>query len=166
MHDLRQHGFTITKDASQADYIIAHSGGIIFIPKQHKAKVMLLVGVNDKIDGPWLHTQYRKVKQDFVHALRAKRHWYWLKKSCWNTFYIIGKLKRSVYMLRFAHENENFIPEIKNAKVIVIHYKDDPWSDSLSKKDLVKFPQYQLITHTGLHDDLWMNPEYYIKLLL
>ena len=57
------------------------------------------------------------------------------------------------------------LPDIKNAKVLIINYKDDPWSGSLTKKDLEKFPTYELITHPGLHDDIWHNPEFYINLL-
>jgi hypothetical protein len=162
---LKGNGFEITKDASQADIIIAHSGGILDIPLIYKAKTFLLVGVNDKIDGPIIQTQIKKVKQDFVYAIRSKQHLIWLRKSFWNTYYILSEIKRTRQMLQIGRKGGPFIPHLKNAEVIVINYKDDPWSDSLTKKDLEKFPHYKLITHSGLHDDLWQNPDYYISWL-
>lgn len=162
---LQKNGFEITNDASRADYIIAHSGGMLYIPKIYRAKVFLLIGVNNKIDGSVILTQYRKIKQDFVHAISSKRHWYWLKKSFWNLFYLLREINKTLHMWQIAHGEESFIPSIENAKVTVVNYKDDPWSGSLLKKDLEKFPRYELITRTGLHDDLWINPEFYINLL-
>ena len=162
---LQKNGFEITTDASQADYIIAHSGGMLFIPKTFRAKIFLLIGVNNKIDGSVTLTQYRKVRQDFVYAISSKSHLLWLKKSCWNLFYLIQEINKTLHMWQIAHSGELFIPNIKNAKVIVVNYKDDPWSGSLLKKDLEKFSDYELITHTGLHDDLWYNPDFYINLL-
>lgn len=162
---LEERGFEIITDASQATYIIAHSGGMLYVPQTYRAKLFLFTGVINKVYGSVVFTQYKKVQQDFIHAIRFKNHWYWLKKSFWNAFYLLREIKRTLYMWNFAHSDKPFIPTIQNAKVIIVTYKDDPWSDSLSKKELEKFPKYELIKHTGLHDDLWTNPDYYIKLL-
>lgn len=162
---LRKKEFEVIKDAAQADCIIAHSGGILFLPEKYKAKLFLFTGVTTAFEDSVFTLQYRKLKLDFAHAVEKRIIFPWMIKTFWNICYLLGTLSRTRHMFRVAHGDEPLIPTIIDAKVIVVSYKGDPWSGENFEKDKAAYPHYEFILHPGVHDDIWIHPEYYVKLL-
>ncbi len=163
---LRKHDFSITTDVQNADVIIAHSGGVYFVPKKSKAKTVLLVGASMGFEGSLLLLQSRKIKIDFLYCLKTNHYHYWFYKSFWNAIYLLTKQQYNWAMHKHALVNKTLLPEILVPKVFVITYDDDPWSGNIKKTEMQKFPHYTYIRKVGVHDDLWINPEKYLEYLV
>jgi hypothetical protein len=162
---LRQRGYEVTTDSVNADYIIAHSGGIYFVPSDHKAKLILLDAPSIGDGNTWKNIQWRKAKIDFFHAKKTNKLLHWFYKIFCNVTYFFLRINIQIKMLRLYLNHNHNLPTIKGSEVIVIAHKNDPWSSEISQSVLNSHKNYKLITHIGVHDDLWLNPDFYIDLL-
>lgn len=163
---LRRHNFIITTDVQNADIIIAHSDGVYFVPKKSKVKKVLLVGASLGFKRGIFQIQSRKVKLDFKYAVKTKQKAYWGSKSVWNAFYLLTQIPYALAMKKHAFEYKTLLPEIESAEVFVITYKNDPWSGDTNADEKQRFPYYKYIMINGVHDDLWFNPEKYLKYVM
>lgn len=157
---LQTAGLEITKDCTQADRIIAHSGGSLIIPGNTRAKVTL------QINPTWPNQPYwRSFAQKIFRDLRAhKKHRQlrkWLVKTAWNTIYILGNMPRNWQMLKNSRHIEKLTP---TPTTIVIRNRHDPWC-SPEIVDAIQNKNVTYISLPGEHDDLWDNPKPYVNLL-
>jgi len=162
---LNNRGFEITDDASVADFIIAHSAGIYFVPSVHKAKCIILDAPSIGDGQTWLNIQFRKLKLDFNHAKETKKLLVWFYKSFLNLLYMMLRIPDEIKMAHAYLKYRYNLPIIQNSRILVIVHKYDPWSSEISLSVRKKHNTYKYIPSDGVHDDLWLHPDYYIDLL-
>ncbi|MEK7152850.1 MAG: hypothetical protein AAB834_02805 [Patescibacteria group bacterium] len=162
---LQQAGFAVTTDLNRADIVIAHSGGMFYVPRATRAKAVLLVGPVVCYEGSAAATLLRKVAIDLKsHAAQGQLP-SWLRKSFLNTYYLLTQPHRVVFMWTKARQYRETLPPVASDRVGVIVLKDDPCSKLLPNHDLRRALPYSFMHYDRLHDDLWINPEDYVGVL-
>ena len=163
---LNEKGYALIDNVSQADIVIAHSGAIYSLPTDATNKVVLLIGPSCGRKGRSLtRTQFNKVGQDLRFAVKHRRVGGWLRKSYHNAAYLARDPQALKTMWRAAQSNGSFLPALSADKVAVICYKDDPWSGYIQSDQVENNQHYSFIDHSGVHDDLWTNPQEYISVI-
>ncbi|MEK7153083.1 MAG: hypothetical protein AAB834_03990 [Patescibacteria group bacterium] len=163
---LAEKGYALIDNVSQADIVIAHSGGIYSLPTDATNKVVLLVGPSCGRRGRSLaRMQFNKVGIDLRFAVKHRRVGGWLRKSYHNAAYVTRDPCALRAMWRVAQSKGNFLPALNADKVAVISYKGDPWSGYIDAQQVASNEHYSFIEHNGLHDDLWTNPQEYISVI-
>ena len=58
------------------------------------------------------------------------------------------------------------LPIFKKERTGIILQRDDPWSWYMDKGKLTRDrPNYLMISHPGVHDDIWIHPKDYVVIL-
>ena len=160
---LRQEGFTVVKNISEADVILTHSGGILELPAiPLRAKVFCITpstGYAYSLRSAAKH----KVRLDILHAIRTKSMGFWLKKTALNIWYGMNVL-RGIRLYRAAKECGRDLPGINARRVMVVVQPSDPWSGNIPEGTIKKRP-YSFVSVNGYHDDLWRIPKTYTDIL-
>ena len=149
---LRQNGYEVTANPQTADVIIAHSAGCFLLPQNSQAKLVLLIGMP-------LQTGQNLAKSTLQKIELEPKDWWWLKKSCFNTFYLFTKPVRWIKMNRAWNKP---LPKYKNAKYLLICNLMDAYMDPDESQNFAKFQGWSFKTFEGQHDDLWQNPKKYV----
>ncbi len=162
---LREHGYGIARDYRSADVIIAHSGGYLLLPTDLHDKIVILSApaVGER-NGSLPETMFQKIRLDIRAARQEHRTGQWLHKSFWNGMYIAGKPITVYRMLRGARKLPGQLPAFQARQVMVMSHKGDPWSERIALEQINKH-SYSFVSHTGVHDDIWINPERYITVI-
>lgn len=162
---LRAHGFEVIPNASRADMILAHSGGMYALPDSTNKVVLLVAPSCGRSTESLISTQRAKVAIDFHAATAQKRLRAWLVKSWLNALYLFRHPRQLRAMWRKASNEGYILPACNASRTAVITYRNDPWSGNLESGQLRDNPRYAFISHTGIHDDLWLHPEEYVSVL-
>lgn len=163
---LERYGFSITKNPAKADILLVHSGGYFLIPPDSQDKLTLLVGPCNGYRGNSMFiTQVKKVAADLRYSLKNRLLGRWAYKSLWNAVYLLGKQRTNSAMYRGSRRLGKMLPELGQRPLGVVLYRNDPWSWHGDRESLFKLEQGCLISHPGIHDDLWMHPEEYVAIL-
>jgi len=150
---LRRAGHTITTDPSEAEAIIAHSGGCYQLPDNLKASIILLVGL------PYWPDKRISTSTNERFRLEPKSTW-WLRKTGYNLYYSVTRPYHIVGIKR-AYDRKK-LPSTQ-ATIILVRNRHDPYMHP-SKRPIVA-RDWQNVDMSGHHDDLWANPTPYVKLL-
>jgi hypothetical protein len=144
---------------SEADIIIAHSGGYLVFPNQTKAHTILYIGANT-----WDRSLSTSLKQKLhfdYSAARAKNQLIrWLLHGLRNDLYILKP--RHTFQLVRGYRKKPSQPPI-SARTIVVRNQHDSYCTEralLSWRNIDTFVAFE-----GGHDDVWNNPENYVNLL-
>lgn len=161
---LRQAGFEIVQTASEADIILAHSAGCLWVPpRAPKQKVVL-------VDPPyWPEKTIReRAKVRARSNFRFYQHAYplriWLARNLWGVYYGIADFKRTMHIIRAipAFDLERLT---QSRPIVLVRNQYDDWLTS-DLADLRRAsPNLQLVTLPGDHDDFNYNPKPYVDLL-
>lgn len=157
---LRQAGYQLTKDARNADIIIAHSGACYLVPKGAKAHTVMHVG--------YTYWPGRSLIQSLSSALlydRKTHHFIdWLSRCVIHDLYMLQVI-HTIRMIPGWHSPTRKLDTLTNAEHIFVRGRYDPYCNP---KALIKATagdhRYISIPNAG-HDDLWDNPRRYINLL-
>jgi hypothetical protein len=161
---LRVQGYDITRDISEADCVITHSGGVLELPPALPGKTVVITVPSTGYEGSLAHAAVRKVILDVTHAWREHAMGFWLRKTLINIWY--GANIARLYALykqnkRLGHS----LPQCTAAEVAVMVQPHDPWSRDLPPESVHAHPGYTYITIPGHHDDIWARPQLYVALL-
>lgn len=155
---LKEQGFTITRKLSNADIIIAHSGGCFLIPENGKANFVMLIDLPywpDKHLGLGLKEKLELEIKDML----------WFKKSTVNLLYFIAWPTRWYRMWK-GWKNMR-IPNTANyASVLAVRNEKDTFMHPVEGEMLAAKHGWETKILSGQHDDLWENPQHYINILL
>lgn len=140
----------------KAEVIIAHSGGSFLIPDNHAANLVVLVDV-----------PYYDSHRSFIKKLTkrvAEEGWSResISKFAWNNWYVISDLKRSHQMYKAVIRGTFY--GLAGKKVLVIRNSQDVFGKLAQDKEEAQKAGWVATELPGTHDDLWINPEPYIKL--
>ena len=159
-------GFSIEKAPSHADIIITHSGGTMFLPNPLTARMVLIVAPSCGRDRRSVRrVAWAKFENNLPYFLENGQGTAWLRKFILNVSYLVIDLKHSLLMASSTVRGLDRLPSVRADSIVVVSYERDPWSGYMPQEEMAKHPSYRFIKRTGVHDDLWINPEYYVKLL-
>jgi hypothetical protein len=148
-------GFQLTRDATAADIIFAHSGGCYLVPAKHQAQLIMLVGMSGT---PGL-ANLRKAWLDLHTQHRAGTLWHFAVKTFWNGVYI-WNMPQNWRMLRgWQHGTQRTL-----TNVIAIRNKDDMTTPAELSHFTFDHPP-ALISLSGQHDECWERPTPYVDIV-
>lgn len=143
-----------------ADIIVTHSGGCVMIPQQHRAKLIICVAPTlGPATNHLVVTQLKKFRDD-IKALGVRG---FSKRNTPNAINIIPQMRRNIRMIRRVKLRGRSLPPATHGAIIA--YSGDVWSQTVTKEQVMAYPNYTFLTHSGDHDDLWEHPEPYAKLI-
>ena len=154
--ELHLQGFTLTSDLTEADALIAHSGGSYLLPDNGRAGVVMLIGI------PWHSTEHplkglmKKVKYEIKDV-------WWYKKTFYNTLYFLSRPLRWLKMYKAWKAKR--LPKTTESIVIAVRNNDDHFMHPIESGVLASERGWKLKNLEGHHDDLWINPKPYVRLL-
>jgi dCTP diphosphatase len=161
---MQQAGHEAVEQPEQAEVIICHSASCYTpLPPDIQANV-LLIGPPYWPGKSLFRRLVHKVSLDMRTSFKEHRCRYWLKKTAWNTVYIVLHPIRSWRLTRGAGKN-NFVDAFRELPITVVRNNDDAWSTSEMTQALQPLAHVELVTMPGDHDDCWHNPEPYVSLL-
>ena len=159
-------GYTLVANPAQADVIIAHSGGYLYLPKHTQDKTVLLIAPScGRRRKSLITTQGEKVWHDLRYSAKSNRLLSWSYKFTRSFIYLLTQPRRLIHMWRATIGSNAKLPELDSRRVIVITYPADPWSGYLPQSERNLHPTYLYIERDGVHDDIWLNPQTYISLI-
>jgi hypothetical protein len=142
--------------ATDADVIIAHSGGSFMIPDKNNAKVVMLVDVpyydNHK---SFVKKLYRRVAEE-GWSLKS------IRKFSWNNWYVVSNPKRCWRMYRAVIVGS--FHGVNGKRVVLVRNSQDLFGVIAQDKQEAKKINADVKELPGTHDDIWVHPEVYIKL--
>jgi len=156
-------GYTIAKDATKADIIIAHSGGCFYVPLNNTDQKVMLIGPPYWPDKSPARSMMEKIYLDMTYRMREQNFLYFLQKTQWNIIYLIADIPRALNIGKSVRLKK-LVSLFNKSRVIVVRNKDDAWCMPDLKSALIneKATFYEL---PGEHDDCWIHPKAYVDLL-
>jgi hypothetical protein len=160
---LIKNGMKPIDNAKLADIIIAHSEGCYWLPTQHQAELVVLIGL------PWwpgrklISSIVKKSKNEQNYHRKDRSFKWWLNKIAHNGWYILSKPSKSWRGLRY--HGPRYLPFMKQGKILLIRPSDDTFCSPEIMKLLGYPPNYKFIEVPGAHDDCWLKPSTYIDLI-
>ena len=160
---LKRNRFKISDNTETADVIIAHSLGCYLLPKEPKAKLIMLIGLPYWPGRPVLKSMQMNLKHEA--SMKHSMIW-WLRRSAWATFYVLKKMRTNYKTLKRRAKGDLRLPALSTAsQPIMIRNQLDPFTHPKIQELLPATKKYKLIELPGGHEDWWINPKPYIDLL-
>ena len=157
----RRAGFTLTRDARNADVIFAHSGGCFLIPPDTHAQKILLVGLPYWPRRLWVVATAKKVALEFKTYRGQRKLGEWAGKWLYHARYFLNL--RAAWQMARNQSYKN--PWNSKNPQIIIRNREDAYS-SFRLLDIHFQGPRVFISLPGQHDDCWVNSEIYVKLML
>lgn len=164
INTLERAGFVVIKDVAKADIIIAHSGGCYMLPSNMQAKLVMLNGLPYQSSNNLALSLLRKIRHDFMYFFATKNLTAWIHKTVLNGYYFFRHLLYWSKMLA-RYKTKNLPTGDNQTKVICVVNEFDAFSTVQSIKQLSQSQGWQYRTAQGQHDDIWHNPDIYVKLI-
>jgi hypothetical protein len=152
-------GYEFTDNPLEAKIIIAHSGGVFLIPEGHQAELLILSGI-PYFSGTSLWTRLRRQLQFDLRLLFTNTRSVY-KLFALDIYYFLRHPRLWLRMYRAIQAQK--LPHAP--KVTVVYHDEDPYSTGEVMRDLTRAKGWQLVIKSGGHDDLWLHPEVYLKIL-
>jgi hypothetical protein len=163
---LGQAGFDVIGDAEKADIIVAHSGGVCYLPQDLEGKTVLIVAPTYWRKGkPLVRAALNKIQKEARIAFRNRHFLPWFVKSYFNTLSAWGHLSTSIRMYKAVKGAGLTMPLHDARRVGVISYHGDSWSGFIDQIKVDDYPNYCLISSKRSHDDLWLHPKDYVAVI-
>lgn len=165
VREIEQAGFKIIKNPETADFILAHSTGCYFLPRDSRARLIVLIDPpywpGQRILERWVRMNKNETKFLITH-LRFGR---FFRNKFWEIIYIFTKPNYSWSVLRNQSHLE-FLDQLADKSAVLVRNKDDEFCSPHIKKKLSSYKNIKYIEIPGYHSDYYTNPRPYIGLLL
>lgn len=153
-------GFSVVRSPAEADIIVAHSGGCFLVPAQHRAQLVILIGLPYWPGGSWLSCTIVKVRREFQLYRKQHRLQRWLCKWTYHFRYALN-LKAGLQMAQNLDlESAWNSPQHQ----VLIRNRYDVYCLPGVLDVPFKGPR-TFISLPGEHDDCWDNPKPYLNLI-
>lgn len=157
---LEKAGFNVTKNPATASILIGHSGGCLLIPPKNHAQFIVQIGVPYWPGRSWFLGTIKKVQREAVTYRQERRLGEWAHKWFYYMIYAFN-VSAGVRMAR----NLPVTKPWNNAQQQVIIRNQ---FDEYCSPDITQVPfngPRTFISLPGGHDDCWMHPGPYVRLL-
>ncbi|HUY85177.1 MAG TPA: hypothetical protein VMU97_01540 [Candidatus Dormibacteraeota bacterium] len=149
---------------SEADIIIAHSGGAYLFNPGPRPKLILLAAPALTREKP--RSLFKKNTKQLWR--NAKTEHYLRKRLLWSLYGVYCALrnpKPNYQMIKFASDTSFELPEFDSADVFFIANRDDEWSAGPHLAKLLADRPWAFISLPGAHEHIWVHPEDYIDII-
>jgi hypothetical protein len=147
----------------EADILFCHSTGCYLVPKNAKAKLIILVGLPYWPERSLIYSGFLKVGEDFLNTKKDMGVMWWLNKTFHNLWYMF-KYPRDTILVATKHKVEN-LPSDGKHKVILVRNRDDRFCHPDINKILKQAEKYEFVNLPAGHDDCWSGKQKYIDLI-
>ncbi|HUB93249.1 MAG TPA: hypothetical protein VMB52_01990 [Verrucomicrobiae bacterium] len=163
---LRQAGYRVVKDPAEADIVLAHSAGCLWLPMV-ASQDQILVLVNPP------YWPGRTVRERIRDRSRSNAQFYtydipllaWITRQCRGVYYAVRNPLRTRYILQNIASYDLRETVRGKRRIIVVRNRHDDWLTP----DLAELPQLNpnlmLVHIPGEHDDFNYHPQRYVRLL-
>lgn|GEM_PF-1740220 len=158
-------GFTVVARAGDADIIVTHSAGYIFLPNNLAGKCVVLVNPPHQYVGAAFKNTLKKIQEDYRHHKTHRKTWQFFVKNTWNIWYMLAEFPRQRQMIRLVPKQHTILPKLNAKQLLFIATRDDPWASRITTKSITSNPRYSFVSLEGSHDDVWMHPEHYVAII-
>jgi hypothetical protein len=154
-------GFSISRDAKDADIVVTHSGGCFLLPASTSARLIILIGVPFWPGKAILTAMHQKTLQEFGLRKAEKQLGKWLERMKLHLWYLCN-LPIAVKLWRGRHLGN--VWSVSNRRLVLVRNHDDVYcTPELGSLPFKKAPE--IVELPGQHDDCWDNPAPYIRIL-
>lgn len=160
--ELEARGMSVTRDVRAADVIFTHSLGCYLVPKDARAKLILLVGIpHGSIPGMIFGVARKEIKEFVYFRSMGEMKWS-LNKLLHNIWYAIARPK-ATYDAMTKRKMEN-LPVSSEGRVLLVRPVGDVW---MTPEVNALFPDrhYEYVEIPGTHDSCWVDPKRYVDLI-
>lgn len=161
---LKRAGYEVIEHAAEADTLLAHSAGPLWLPRASaKQKIVL-------IDPPyWPGKTIRerareRGRSNFRFHERGVPLRAWLVRQLWGIYYALRNPLRTRYVLRHMADF-NLLHAIRNHNVVLVRNEHDEWLTPDFTDLRRAHPNLAIIELPGDHDGFNYHPERYVNLL-
>lgn len=159
---LEDHGYRLLGEPDKADYIIAHSGGLLELTNPSDGQKILLIDPPYRPDTPVLLCLLSHIRFDLRYLLTSPDGvGYWAWKTSWNLWYGVAQPRRQLQLYR-RYKQINTYPLINRQQTTVVQSDDCSWFNPIR---LPPSTRSRIRRLGAAHDDCWYHPEPYIALL-
>ena len=155
--ECKRRGFLIVDDPADADVIVAHSGGWLFLPTDTTGKQVVLVNVSHDSHVSILRRFAGRMQYDIRHVVLSRLFPTWLYQRVLNCWYLLIKFPVWLEMGR-RYKVRDITPLIALKNVIVLQSADMSWYDHETMVQAHKI----IMLDSGCHDDCWLRPQVYL----
>jgi hypothetical protein len=160
---LAKAGIKTTRQINKADVIFCHSTGCYLVPKNAKAKKIILAGLPYWPDRSLVYSGLLKIREDLHHTKVDMGLMWWLNKTLHNLWYMII-YPRDTLFVATKHRAEN-LPDPRRHNVVLIRNSDDPFCHPKIGNILSQAKKYKTIQLPAGHDDCWTAKKPYIDIV-
>lgn len=156
--ELEKANYKVVHDLQAADIVISHSGGGFLLSKAINAKLILLV------DLPWwpgkhpLRSLATKLNYEFKRRAEG-----WKRKNIMHVYYTLFR-SRYLYQMWRAWKKSAF-PTLEVPLFVYVRNELDPFVHPVEFLSLSQKMNWKIESLPGSHDDLWLNPKPYVKIM-
>lgn len=156
---LKRAGHTVTTDLYKADVVIAHSAGCFLVPKDLRAKQIIMIGLTHWPGKSLVWALVQKNWNDFHCHRRDRKGMAWVKKFAWNTIYF-WNMRRNLAMWQARTRGDYW--QVK--RLTLIRNQED----TFCTPDLASLPfthKPRFVELPDQHDDCWLHPTRYVAVI-
>lgn len=146
-----------------ADILIAHSAGCWRIPKNTKAKLILLIGMPLQTDQS-AKTFRRANILNSKHSIKNHHILTGFKNALKSGFYGLKQPGRNIKIIKNIRGNLN-LPKPAEIKTVFIMNRYDPWTESPELEMIAAQQPYAFICLPGTHGNIWEEPAEYVNII-
>jgi len=162
--ELTRQGFKTTEDPTKADIVIAHSGGCFMLPEPNGHQLTVLMNPPYWPGKPLTLSAVQSLWWNAETFAKEGAFGFWLKKVCWNTWYIFRYPTKSRWIIRHAHKRE-LHQAINQRRTLIIRSNQDNWLAPNASNVIAEHADFTYRELPGIHDDCWLHPAPYIEVL-
>lgn len=156
---LKSRGMSYTKNLQDADAIVVHSGGCYLIPSDLNAKLILLINYPNYKGKRISKSLREKLKSEFIEPQSMPHQ---LRKVLYNILYLAI---RPIHHIRIRRGYKRKVIPQTTGQYLVIRNQKDSYMHPKTTLRHAKERDWNILSLPGLHDDLWLNPDRYIKII-
>lgn len=161
---LEASGFEIIADEAAADILVSHSAGCFYLPDTGPEQLTVLIGPPYWPGKSMSWAFLQKFYLDFKAYVRRGRLLPWLDKTAHGAAYVLGGLRKAVWIARNANRHDFYVA-LRNKDVVIIRAEQDTFLTPAAPQLLANKAVFSFRTVPGQHDECWLDPKPYIEVI-
>lgn len=161
---MRSFNFTPTNSLESADFVLAHSGGCIDLPPLREQQTLVLINPTYWPGKAKSDSASEVFHQNLHETLRGRQRLYHVVKFFNFLWCFVSDARRNMTMSKRVDEF-NLAAAISHPRTLLIRNHGDPWLTADLSALQTANPNLKIHSLEGYHDDCWMNPAPYLKIM-
>lgn len=149
--ELERRGYIVTNNPTDADVVITHSGGWVFLPGNHDGQRVVFIDPSYKTERSFTARAFSRLG-DILHP-----RWHMALERIWNVWYIIPYFAKWVRLVKLAHTKQ-IDSYLMQPGAFVIGVGDHSWWH----QPTIDSTSVTYTRLTGDHDIIWSQPQLFL----